>query len=148
MLMETVLNLITKPTKLHLPSTSRSSRRASKAAVSTWTELKKRPEVSLHKESTRSDCRSTLGYSRYVPGISQSLSASTIASVGDRLTSGRFLSSVHLDTAALLARLEDRLVLGRCSFVGLVITTQATPSAIGITRNNRTNAVFEIIFIV
>ena len=45
MLMETVL-LITKPTKLHLPSTSRSSRRASKAAVSTWTELKKRPDVS------------------------------------------------------------------------------------------------------
>ena len=50
MLMETVL-LITKPTKLHLPSTSRSSRRASKAAVSTWTELKKRPEVSLHTKS-------------------------------------------------------------------------------------------------
>ena len=42
-----VVLLITKPTKLHLPSTSRSSRRASKAAVSTWTELKKRPEVSL-----------------------------------------------------------------------------------------------------
>ena len=51
MLMETVLNLITKPTKLHLPSTSRSSRRASKAAVSTWTELKKsdRKSVSTRK---------------------------------------------------------------------------------------------------
>ena len=33
-------------------------------------------------------------------------------------TSGRFLSSVHVDTAALLACLEDRLVLGRRSFVG------------------------------
>ena len=50
MLMETVL-LITKPTKLHLPSTSRSSRRASKAAVSTLTELKKRPEVCLRTKS-------------------------------------------------------------------------------------------------
>ena len=51
----------------------------------------------------------------YVPGISQSLIASTIASVGDlvwSLTSSRFLNSVHVDTAALLARLEDRLVLG------------------------------------
>ena len=45
MLMETVL-LITKPSKLHLPSTSCSSRRASKAAVSTWTELKNQPDVS------------------------------------------------------------------------------------------------------
>ena len=50
MLMETVL-LITKPTKLHLPSTSRSSRRASKAAaVLTWTELKSdRKSVSARK---------------------------------------------------------------------------------------------------
>ena len=119
MLMETVL-LITKPTKLHLPSTSRSSRRASKAAVSTWTELKKRPEVSHTKSSTDAivealrlwDIPGT--YLEYPRVLQQSLRVLSLW----RLTSGRFLSSVHVNTAALLARLEDRLVL---SFVGLVI---------------------------
>ena len=135
MLMETVL-LITKPTKLHLPSTSRSSRQASKAAVSTWTELKKRPEVSLSPtdaivEALRLwDIPGT--YLEYPRVLRQSLRVLSLW----RLTSGRFLSSVHANTAALLARLEDRLVLGRCSFVGLVIK-RTTPSAIGITRNNR-----------
>ena len=121
--METVL-LITKPTKLHLPSTSRSSRRASKAAVSTWTELKKRPEVSLHTKSPTGAIVEALRlweipgtYLEFPRVLQQSLWVLSLW----RLTSGRFLSSVHVDTAALLARLEDRLVLGRCSFVGLVI---------------------------
>ena len=80
MLMKTVL-LITKPTKLHLPSTSRSSRQASKAAVSTWTELKKRREVSLHTKSPTDEIVEALrlwDIPGTVPGISQS--ASTIAS--------------------------------------------------------------------
>ena len=152
MLMETVL-LITKPTKLHLPSTSRSSRRASKAAVSTWTELKKRPEVSLHTKSSTDAIVEALrlwdipGTYLEFPRVLQQLLR--VLSLW-RLTSSRFLSSVHVNTAALLARLEDRLVLGSCSFVGLVIkrtvpSTQATPSAIGITRNNRTDAVFHSI---
>ena len=118
MLMETVL-LITKPTKL---STSRSSRRASKAAVSTWTELKKRPEVSLHTKSPTDAIVEALRLWD-IPGtylelprvLQQSLRVLSLW----RLTSRRFLSSsVHVDTAALLAHLEDRLVLGRCSFVG------------------------------
>ena len=120
--LETVL-LITKPTKLHLPSTSRSSRQASKAAVSTWTEFKKRPEVRLHTKSPTDAIVEAIRlwdipgtYLEFPRVLQQSLWVLSLW----RLTSGRFLSSVHVNTAALLARLEDRLVLGRCSFVGLV----------------------------
>ena len=106
-------------TKLHLPSTSRSSRQASKAAVSTWTELKKRPDVSTPKLARllKHSDSGIFQVPRYVPGISQTQSAST--GTGSRQLGffGDFLSSVHVDTAALLACLEDRLVLGRCSFV-------------------------------
>ena len=147
MLIETVL-LITKPTKL---STSRSSRRASKATVSTWTELKKRPEVGLHTKSPTDAIVEALRlwdipgtYLEFTRVLQQSLRVLSLW----RLTSRRFLSSsVHVDIAALLTRLENRLVLGRWLKEPFP-STQATPSAIGITRNNRTDAVFEIIFIV
>ena len=58
-------------------STSRSSRRASKAAVLTWTELKSdRKSVSTRKVS-EAIVEALWEIPRYVPGISQSLSAST-----------------------------------------------------------------------
>ena len=113
--LETVL-LITKPTKLHLPSTSLSSRQA-------WTEFKKRPEVRLHTKSPTDAIVEAIRlwdipgtYLEFPRMLQQSLRVLSLW----RLTFGRFLSSVHVNTAALLARLEDRLVLGRCSFVGLV----------------------------
>ena len=97
MLMETVL-LITKPTKLHLPSTSRSSKRASKAAVSTWTE-QKRPEVSLHTKSPTDAIVEALRlwdipgtYLEFPRVLQQSLRVLSLW----RLTSGRFLSSVSM----------------------------------------------------
>ena len=123
MLKKTVL-LITKPTKLHLPSTSRSSRRAGMAAVSTWTELKKRhtksPTDAIVEALRLWDIPGT--YLEFSSVLQQSLRVLSLW----RLTSGRFLSSVHVNTAALLACLEDRLVLGKCSVVGLVIKRTVT----------------------